>query len=315
MARKSKKGLAIIAAVFAGALGLSFALKGCMGGAEEALESSLGGSAPKNLLKLGRKSRGEYIAVLHVEGVIQDANRDYNQAWLLDTIDELAEDDSNRGIMLFIDSPGGTVYESDEAYLALLDYKAETDRPVYAYMGKLAASGGYYIACAADYIFANRNTLTGSIGVIAGQTVDATGLMEKIGVKMRTFTAGRNKNMGGLDSPLTEEQAAIFQSIADDAYAQFTQIVAESREIDIARVEELADGRIYTARQAKEAGLIDEICRFDEAEDYIEDAMEEDVDFIDYKYEYTESLADLLGIVRTLSEPPRTEARLEYMLR
>ena len=218
------------------------------------------GSSP---LKMFRTPR-EYLAAIHIEGVIEVKNKTYDQGWLLDTIADLASDQYNIGIVLVIDSPGGTVYEADAAYLALCDYKAQTGRPVYAYMQSLAASGGYYIACAADRIFANRNTLTGSIGVIAGSSIDITELLEKYGVKYTTFTAGRNKNMGNLNSPLTSEQRAIMQSLADECYDQFTKIVADSRKMDIEKVRSLADGRIYSAKQAYENGLIDGIYRWDE---------------------------------------------------
>lgn len=96
----------------------------------------------------------------------------------MSTIKNLQEDTNNRGIVLVINSPGGGVYQADEVFLALEKYKKKTERPVYAYFTSLAASGGYYVGCAADYIMANRNSLTGSIGVIAGQFTDLTGLME-----------------------------------------------------------------------------------------------------------------------------------------
>lgn len=252
-----------------------------------------------------------YVSVIYITGVISEENKTYNQKWLLRKIKNAKNDKNNRGILLKINSPGGTVYESDEAYLALEDYKASTRRPVFAYFGSLAASGGYYIGCSSDYIYANRNCLTGSIGVIAGQTVDATGLLEKLGLKMTTITAGRNKNMGNYNSVLTEEQRAILQSIADEAYGQFTEIVAESRRMNIAKVRELADGRIYTAHQAKKNGLIDSVLSFEDAKNDIrqfflkrwdfdhpegfndEDAEEkisnaEDVTFVEYKYQYEE---------------------------
>jgi len=210
-----------------------------------------------------------YIAVLHIEGVIEDKNRTYNQSWLLSTIDDLKADEKNRAIMLYIDSPGGGVYQADEVYLALKNYR-KTGKPLYAYMGPLAASGGYYIACAADTISANRNTLTGSIGVIAGQSLDLTGLMGKLGIKSDTITAGKNKNMMNFNAPFTDEQKAIMQSIADEAYDQFTGIVAENRKLPLAKVRQLADGRIYTAHQALENGLIDSICTWEEAVDQLE---------------------------------------------
>jgi protease IV len=206
----------------------------------------------------------DYIAVVHIEGVIEDRNRTYNQSWLLSTIDDLRQDNKNRAIMLYIDSPGGGVYQADEVYVALQKYRT-TGKPVYAYLGPLAASGGYYIACAAENISANRNTLTGSIGVIAGQSVDITGLMEKIGVKSVTITAGKNKNMMNFNAPLTDEQRAIMQSVADEAYDQFTGIVAVNRKIPLEKVKALADGRIYTARQALDTDLIDSVCSWEDA--------------------------------------------------
>lgn len=206
--------------------------------------------------------RGNYIARLYITGTITGAGDSYNQKWLLDTIDELENDENNKGIILFINSPGGAVYESDEAYLRLLEYRKS--KPVYAYMGSLAASGGYYISCASSYIMANRNTLTGSIGVIAGEFLDLTGLMQKYGVKSETIHAGKNKNMGNYNEPATDEQRQIMQSVADECYEQFTGIVAESRSMSRADVVALADGRIYTAQQAKRNGLIDDIGSWDD---------------------------------------------------
>lgn len=235
---------------------------------------------------------GEYVARLYIQGVIQEANEKYNQEWLLSTINDLKDDPYNLGILLVVDSPGGTVYESDEAYLALREYK-KSGKPIWAYFESLAASGGYYISCAADTIWANRNTLTGSIGVIAGASVDATGFLEKLGIKTATFHAGKNKNMLNYNSPLTEEQRAIMQSIADDAYEQFTGIVASARQKSIEEIAAIADGRIYTARQAKANGLIDSIGSLEDAQEKFQEKIKKDfeddsisVEFFDYKYEY-----------------------------
>lgn len=227
------------------------------------------------------KNNTEYLAVVHVEGTIQEANETYNQEWLMSTIEDLTYDDKNLGILLYIDSPGGGVYESDEVYLELLDYKEASGKPVWAYLGSMAASGGYYIACAADYIIANRNCLTGSIGVIAGQSMDFSQFLEKHGVKVTTFTAGSNKDMLGISTPVTEEQAAIMQSIADDSYNQFVDIVAKSRNLTFKKAASLADGRIYTAKQALNNGLIDGISRLEEAYlQYEEALMMDDVEFV-----------------------------------
>ena len=235
---------------------------------------------------------GPYIATIYVEGTIMSGQTDtfgiasgYQHEWTLDKIDELMNDSNNRGLIVFVNSPGGGVYESDELYLKLKDYKDITQRPVYAVMGSMAASGGYYISAAADKIVANRNTWTGSIGVTIGTIYDITGLLEKYGVKTQTITAGRNKAMGSSVEPMTEEQKAIFQSLVDDAYEQFTGIVAEERGIDLTKVKELADGRVYTAKQANELGLIDSIGTFDDALNDMQEAYElQDCEVIDVIY-------------------------------
>ena len=209
-----------------------------------------------------KNSGDEYIAALYVEGTIEDANTTYNQAWLLGTISRLKHDSNNVAIAMYVNSPGGAVYQADEVYFALKDYK-DTGKKLYVYMGPLAASGGYYISCPADKIYANRNTLTGSIGVIAGQLIDATELLDDIGITIEAIHSGRNKLMGNFYSEITEEQEEIMQSISDECYEQFTKIVAESRGIPLNKVKDLADGRVYTAAQAKDLGLIDKIDTWD----------------------------------------------------
>ena len=242
------------------------------------------GSPRANRSKNIPHSNGKYVAELYIDGTITDKNETYNQEWLFSTIEQLKNDPKNEGILLYIDSPGGAVYQADEAYLALMDYRAE--KPVWAYFGSLAASGGYYIGCSAEKIAANRNTLTGSIGVIAGRSVDLTGLMNKYGIKMTTITAGKNKNMMGIDSPVTEEQKKIMQDLADECYEQFVGIVADSRNLSIAQTKQLADGRIYTAKQAKENGLIDEICSLEEFETKFKEFLRNDkITFQELKYE------------------------------
>lgn len=228
-------------------------------------------------------SFSEYIGVIYVEGTIQEKNKYYDHNFLLNTIYKLKKDKKNLGLMVFIDSPGGTVYHSDELYLTLREY-SKAGKPVWAYMGSMACSGGYYIACGAEKIICNRNCLTGSIGVIAGQSVDLTELMARYGIKMTTITAGKNKNMLNLDSPMTEEHKAIMQSIADEAYEQFTGIVAGSRGLTLAKTKELADGRIYTAKQALENGLVDHIASFDSALENFKIHLSENEKDVQIKY-------------------------------
>ena len=209
-----------------------------------------------------KNSGNEYIAALYVEGTIEDANSTYNQTWLLSTINKLTRDSNNVAIAMYVNSPGGGVYQADEVYFALKAYK-KAGKKFYVYMGPLAASGGYYISCPADKIYANRNTLTGSIGVIAGQLIDATQLLDNLGVTIEAIHSGRNKLMGNFYSEITEEQEQIMQSISDECYEQFVGLVAENRNIPVAKVKELADGRVYTAAQAQKLNLIDTIDTWD----------------------------------------------------
>ncbi len=207
------------------------------------------------------------IAQIEIEGVIENKNETYNQKWLLETIDDLKDDKKIAAVVLKINSPGGGVYQSAEVFDAVMRLREKSKKIVWAYFASLAASGGYYIGCSADKIVANQNTLTGSIGVIAGRFLDLTRLMEHHGVKEELIHAGRNKIMGHFSTPATEEQRAIMQKIADECYDDFVKLVSTRRNLDEEKVRTLADGRIYTARQALEAGLVDKIANFEDAMD------------------------------------------------
>ncbi len=238
-----------------------------------------------------------YIGILHVEGTIQgdSATADtYQHDWLLQHIEYMKKDPSNQGIMLYVNSPGGSVYQADELYLELMEYKEKTNRPLYAYFGQQAASGGYYIAAGADKITANRNSNTGSIGVYMGPLIDVSTLLENLGISAEMITAGENKAMGSGFEPLTDQQRAIYQSYVDEAYQQFVEIVANGRNMDIETVKVLADGRMYTALQAKENGLIDEVSDFDTAKRAMLLETELECSFIDIKYAPQISMMDML---------------------
>lgn len=214
----------------------------------------------------------DHISILHISGTISGEDSSdslsgsgtYNHQWVLNRLDDVIGNPNNKGLILFVDTPGGAVYETDEIYYKLLEYK-ETGRPLYSAMGSMAASGGYYISAPADKIIANRNCWTGSIGVTIGTLYDVSELLDKYGIKTVTITSGKNKAMGSSVEPMTEEQKEIFQSLVDEAYDQFTGIVAEGRNMPIKKVKKLADGRIYTAKQALNNGLIDQIGTLDDA--------------------------------------------------
>ncbi|MBQ9845047.1 MAG: signal peptide peptidase SppA [Oscillospiraceae bacterium] len=258
--QRTKKTLLIIvavicaAAVFAAALGLG----------------KLSGVTVTDAAK-----PAESFAIINVIGTIQSGNEGtarigYDHNATLSYIDELMEDETNTGIFLDVDSGGGTVYESDEMYLKLMEYKEKTGRPVHAYFNSTAASGAYYISCAADYISANRNCWTGSIGVIIS-TTNVKGLYDKLGIEEILITSGDNKGMGSAGSEMKEEHVAIYQALVNESYDEFVRIVAESRGYSDERAREIADGRIYSAKQALEIDLIDEISTYEQAVEYMEE--------------------------------------------
>ncbi len=215
----------------------------------------------------------DFVGVINVVGEIGPSSESmwsytentYNHQLYMDYVDALMYADNNKGIMLYIDSPGGTVYESDELYLKLMEYKEVTKRPIYAYFGAEACSGGYYIAMAADHIVANRNCWTGSIGVIVS-LLNCKDLYDKLGIEEIDITSGANKAMGSAALDLTQEQYDILQSLVDEAYDQFVEIICTGREMSDADVRKLADGRIYSAKQALENQLIDAIGDYEDAQ-------------------------------------------------
>ena len=220
----------------------------------------------------------DYIGHVRIEGTIMSEESGasvlgYSHEKTMSDIEKYMNDGMNKGIALYINSPGGVVYDVDELYLKLKEYKDTTGRPVYAYFGQFACSGGYYAAMAADKIYANRNSVTGSIGVIMS-LYDMTELYEKIGIKEIDIVSGGNKAMGSSGVSLTEEQKAIYQSQVDENFEQFAGIVSEGRNMSIDEVKALADGRTYTANQALSNGLIDGICLYEEFEDTIMNEMD-----------------------------------------
>lgn len=245
------------------------------------------GGDPKGTSAGAENVHEKFIGVLFVEGTIAADDSTYDHEYALDAIDGMMENKKNEGLMLYIETPGGGVYESDELYLKIKEYKETTGRPVYAYLGSQATSGGYYIAAPADRIIANRNCWTGSIGVTIGNLYDISGLLNKYGIKSTTITSGDNKAMGDITAPLTDEQKQIFQSLVDEAYDQFVGIVAEGRDLDEAYVRQISDGRIYTAKQALSLQLIDGIVNtYDDAiDDMIHKSNMDDCEIYEFRYE------------------------------
>ena len=168
------------------------------------------------------------------------------------------EDERVKALIVRINSPGGTITASDILYHELLAFKARKKVPVIAAIMDVGASGGYYAALAADTIVVNPTTITGSIGVVM-VTVNAQGLLEKIGVAPLAIKSGPMKDAGSPFRSLTEAERAVFQSVIDEMYGRFVGLIAQSRQMPEDRVRALADGRIYTADQALKMGLVDRV--------------------------------------------------------
>jgi len=192
----------------------------------------------------------------HAFGLIEEES---TVARVRSELEKAADDDRVKAIVLRIDSPGGGVTASDEIWSDLVRFKKKRGIPVVASFGDVAASGGYYIACAADRIVAHPTTMTGSIGVIM-LNFNVEGLLGKIGVRNETFKAGAHKDLLSPFRGATPEERRIVQSILDTLHARFVTVVREGRpHLDPNRIGELTDGRIFDATQALEAGLVDEI--------------------------------------------------------
>lgn len=203
-------------------------------------------------------STEDRIALIRIEGVILDSQSTVTE------LKRFAENPSVKAIVLRIDSPGGGVVPSQEIYDAVQRVRNKNNKAVIASMGTVAASGGYYIAAATDRIIANPGTLTGSIGVIM-ETANVEGLLKKIGVEGIVVKSGKFKDVGSPLRKMTVEEQALLQSVMDDVHKQFIDAVVEGRAMEVATVQALADGRIFTGRQAKEAKLVDELGNLEDA--------------------------------------------------
>ncbi|MDD4801315.1 MAG: signal peptide peptidase SppA [Syntrophomonas sp.] len=218
-----------------------------------------------------REGKGDSLALIKLEGIISESpvnsatvSTSYNHQSLLQQLEAAFSRPDIKGIIMQVNSPGGGVYESDEIYNRILELKAKYNKPLVVYMGQEAASGGYYVSMAADKIYANRNTLTGSIGVII-RTYNYEQLAEKVGVKDVTFKSGEQKDLLNPMRPLNEEEKAIAQNLVNESFGYFVDIVAKGRNMDRDLVLQLADGRIYSGTQAKYLGLVDELGNLDQA--------------------------------------------------
>lgn len=188
------------------------------------------------------------VGVVMIEGIIIDSQD------IVEQIAEFSNDDRIKAVVLRIDSPGGGVAPSQEIYQAVVDLRK--NKMVVASMGSVAASGGYLIACAADKIVANPGTITGSISAVM-HFDDAEELLKKIGIKSSVIKSGKYKDIGSSVRAMTEEEKAMVQNLVDDIYEQFLEVVIRERKISPEKLRRIADGRVFSGRQAQKLGLID----------------------------------------------------------
>lgn len=188
------------------------------------------------------------VGVVMVKGVINDSKN------IVDQLDKYDRDDGIKAVVIRIDSPGGAVVPAQEIYDKVLELKKS--KKVVVSMSSVAASGGYYIACASDKIVANPGTITGSIGVII-QFPQMKELLEKIGLKSTVVKRGKYKDTGSPTREMTSDEKVLVQKVVDDIYDQFVDVVSLNRNIPKKRIMEIADGRIFSGRQALNLGLID----------------------------------------------------------
>ncbi len=191
---------------------------------------------------------GGKVGVLPVTGIIADSEPTVEQ------LKKFAKDDSVKAIVLRINSPGGGVGPSQEIYQEIRKLRGK--KPVVSSMGAVAASGGYYIACGSQKIYANPGTITGSIGVIM-QFVNVKELIEKIGIKGMVVKSGERKDAGSPLRDMTPEEREYLQGVIDNVHLQFVRAVAEGRNLGIDAVRQIADGRVFSGEQAKALGLVD----------------------------------------------------------
>jgi protease-4 len=211
------------------------------------------------------------IAVVPVEGEILPADTTLSgpqptatPEGLADALRQAAEDGRVVAVVLEVNSPGGGVTASDQMHQSILDFKKRTGKPVVVSMGDVAASGGYYISTAADRIVANETTMTGSLGVFI-PLLNFSEAADKYGVTQKYIKSGKFKAMGNSWHELTPEERKIFQSLVDNYYDEFVEVIVEGRDLSEERVREIADGRVYSGQQAKELDLVDSFGNLEEA--------------------------------------------------
>ncbi len=275
-----------------------------------------GASAPKI-------KTGDSISVISLSGVIGESSGSLYGSGNTITVKEVkdllkqCESDPSKAVIIEINSPGGAVEPTQEIYDEIEQFKKKTGKKVYVWMRGVAASGGYYISCAADKIIAMPTTLTGSIGVIM-ELVNYQGLLEKIGVKEVVIKSGKFKDMGSPARPMTEEEKKMFQNLINETYEQFFNTVQKARNIPTDKLKEIAQGQVYTGIDAKKLGLVDATGNFQ----FVVDMIKKDLNIKGnpriITHEVHKSILSLLGENSFISQLSAVNGlkpmKLEYML-
>ncbi len=244
------------------------------------------------------------IAIISIKGILSNESAEgllIEKPSIVEIVKqqlEQATGDANVKAVLFeVDSPGGGITASDIIYNQITKFKADTKKKVVVYMQDVAASGGYYISSAADAIVAHPTTITGSIGVIM-PLVNVAELINRYGIKDTSIVSGDMKEIGSPFKSMTPKESTILKDIIDEMYMQFVKVVSTGRRLDIETVKKLADGRIYTGKQALEKGLVDQL-------GYLEDAIGLTkklaglTEATIVRYETYHGLAELFGLMST----------------
>ena len=199
---------------------------------------------------------GEKVGVIEIKGLIKSSNPTLNN------LIKLGENKHIKAIVLRIDSPGGTVGPSQEIYLEIMRLRRK--KPIVASLGSVAASGSYYIASAANKIVASPGTITGSIGVKM-EFVNIQQLLNKLGLEPVVIKSGIFKDIGSPTRKMSKEERMLLERVIKDVHTQFVEAIAKGRGLPLDKVEEIADGRIFTGRRAKELGLVDRLGNLQDA--------------------------------------------------
>lgn len=273
------------------------------------------------------------IALIKLEGPIEASSNEgglfpslYDAQNVRKSLKKALKDRAVKGILLQINSPGGTVAMSQEIYSLVL--KIRKHKPVVVSMGDIAASGGYYIASAADRIFAYPGTLTGSIGVIFNSVEASELLGSRLGIKSQVIKSGKFKDIGSIYRPMSTEERGLLKGIIDDSYSQFFDAIQKGRiqrsdsytvaktDLNIENLKAYADGRIFTGKQAKDLGFVDEVGGLDDAHKAINDILKTKKKLPLIPYNKTKSFSELfMNLSEATSLNNLTKSLLPFSVR